>query len=317
VKVVDLVTVEDVSLDAFLSVSAASPHQEQLREYTESLLQRRSTRPGWCVLGLESGVPVARAALWALPDETVPTDVVLIDLLDWNDPELAAGHALMTRVHEAANNLGAGALRHHVDSPPRAPQYQDNESARVRLMTEAGYALLRDGLRWRCTPSPALEPRQESLLTFRALPEVGEEVFVEAIATTYEGTRDAWLARNIQARGLVGAARSDFLDYQELDHLREWWELAYTEDGALAGVVMPARNPTSAVVAYVGVVPEQRGRGLAAQLVRRATEQLIGSGADEIQGDCDRDNVPMVKAFRRAGYEQIARRRSYERAPAA
>jgi ribosomal protein S18 acetylase RimI-like enzyme len=148
VKVVDFVTVDDASLDAFLSVSAASPHQEQLREYAESLLQRRSTRPGWCVLGLESGVPVARAALWALPDETVPT-------------------------------------------------------------------------------------------------------------------------------------------------------------------------PTSAVVAYVGVVPEQRGRGLAAQLVRRATEQLIGSGAGEIQGDCDRDNVPMVKAFRRAGYEQIARRRSYERAPAA
>jgi hypothetical protein len=33
-----------------------------------------------------------------------------------------------------------------------------------------------------------------------------------------------------------------------------------------------------------------------------------------IRADCDRDNVAMVKAFQRAGYEQIARRRSYRAA---
>ena len=79
---------------------------------------------------------------------------------------------------------------------------------------------------------------------------------------------------------------------------------------------MAARNPSKAVVAYVGVVPEQRGRGLASRLVRRATEQLLASGADEIGGDCDRDNAAMVKAFERAGFEQVARRRSYRRAVA-
>jgi RimJ/RimL family protein N-acetyltransferase len=28
---------------------------------------------------------------------------------------------------------------------------------------------------------------------------------------------------------------------------------------------------------------------------------------------CDRDNVAMVKAFERAGFEQVARRRNYRR----
>ena len=96
-----------------------------------------------------------------------------------------------------------------------------------------------------------------------------------------------------------------------MEHLPEWWELAYTEDGALAGVIMAAKNPSSAVIAYVGVVPEQRGRGLAQELVRRGTERLLGSGATEIRGDCDRDNVGMVKAFERAGYDQFAGRRTY------
>jgi ribosomal protein S18 acetylase RimI-like enzyme len=261
-------------------------------------------------------VPVARAALWAMPDEAVPTDVVMIDA-DWNDRELAGGHALVTRVHELAAALGAHELRHHVDSPPGAPQYQEHDSARVRLLTEAGYELLRDGLRWLYTASPTREPSPESSLAFRGLPEVGEEAFVEALAATYEGTRDSWLTRGIQERGLLGAARSDFLDYQDLEYLPEWWELAYAEGGALAGVIMAARNPGSAVVAYVGVVPQQRGRGLAAQLVRRGTGQLVDSGASEVRGDCDRENVPMVKAFQRAGYEEIARRRSYQRTLAA
>jgi hypothetical protein len=48
--------------------------------------------------------------------------------------------------------------------------------------------------------------------------------------------------------------------------------------------------------------------------VRRGTERLLESGADEIDGDCDLDNVGMVKAFERAGYERIARPRSYRRA---
>ena len=168
-------------------------------------------------------------------------------------------------------------------------------------------------MRW--TSSGSLpEDVPERSLVFRGLSKVGEDAFVEAMASTYGGTRDSWITRNVQEHGLLGAAQADFRDYQGLEHLPEWWELAYTEDGAIAGVVMAARNPSVAVIAYVGVVPEQRGRGLAQQLVRRGTELLVGSGADEIRGDCDRDNVAMVKAFERAGFDQFARRRTYHRA---
>jgi hypothetical protein len=44
-----------------------------------------------------------------------------------------------------------------------------------------------------------------------------------------------------------------------------------------------------------------------------ARKKLVAAGDKEIRGDCDRANVAMVKAFRRAGYEQIAHRRSYVR----
>jgi predicted N-acetyltransferase YhbS len=62
-----------------------------------------------------------------------------------------------------------------------------------------------------------------------------------------------------------------------MEYLPEWWELAHTEEGALAGVIMGARVPNASVIGHVGVVPDQRGRGLAAQVVRRGTEQLVAS----------------------------------------
>jgi ribosomal protein S18 acetylase RimI-like enzyme len=305
-------TAEEASMDAFLSVSDGSTYGQELREYAESLLEQRFTKPSWCLLALEGDDPVGRAALWSVPDQNVPTDIVLIDA-DWGDDELAVGRAVLSRLHELARALGAGVLSHHVDNPPAAPQYQENEDARIRLLAGSGYEIVRDGLRWRYLASSAPAPEPEPSLAFRPLSEVGEDAFVEAIASTYEGTLDSWLNQNIAQHGLNGAARTDFGDLQGMDYRPEWWELAYEQDGSLAGVTMAARNPSTAVIAYVGVVPEQRGRGHAPRLVRRGTERLIENGADEIRGDCDRDNVAMVKAFERAGYERFARRRTYQR----
>lgn len=299
-------------MEEFLSVSAASPFQEELQEYAESLVRQQYTKPEWCVLGLETGAPAARGALWGFPGEAVPRDLVLIET-DWSDEDLSAGQALLAKLHELAAALGAKELTHSVDSPPAAPQYQEHADARVRLLEQAGYGLLRDGLRWRYAGSAAAEAKQESALEFRTVSDVGEETFVEAIAATYEGIRDSWISGRIDESGALGAAWADFRDEQEMDYLPEWWELAYTADGNLAGVIMAARNPTAAVISYVGIVPESRGRGLAPQLVRRGTRRLLGSGAEEIRGDCDRDNIGMIKAFERAGFEEFARRRTYKR----
>src|SRR5262249_45199343 len=149
--------------------------------------------------------PIARAALWALPAQPVPTDVVLIEA-DWSDRDFRVGRALLGKTHELARGLGSKTLSHSVDSPPGPPQYQEYEDARIRLLGQSGYELLRDGLRWRYLGSPSA-PGAPSL-RFRSLSEVGEQAFVNAMASTYHGTIDSWITRTTKERGLLGAARA-------------------------------------------------------------------------------------------------------------
>lgn len=278
------------------------PSADEARQaYLETLLEQRCTRPEWFVAAGDS-----RAVLWTLPGGETPSHVVLIET-DWGDPHLVAGRALMAGVHELAARLGARELGHTIDSPPVAPQFQDHTEARVALLEAAGYQLVRDGLRWLLADPPT---SAEGPLTFRTLTEVGEAAFVDAIAATFAGTPDSELTLDVERHGAREAARRYLEDHKALEHRPEWFELGYAGD-ELAGVIMGARNPTSAVIAYVGVVPDQRGRGFAPALVRQGTARLAAAGATEIRGDCDRDNVAMARAFERAGYTQFARRRSF------
>jgi ribosomal protein S18 acetylase RimI-like enzyme len=270
--------------------------------YLETLLDQRCTRPEWMVADGDS-----RAVLWALPGGEVPSHVVLIET-DWGDSHLVAGRALMARVHALAARLGAQELGHTIDSPSVPPQLQEHADARVALLEATGYVLVRDGLRWLLAGPAAIA--DDGPLSFRTLSEVGEGAFVEAIAATLQGTPDAELTLEVERHGAADAACRYLDDHKALEHRPEWFELGYAGD-ELAGVIMGARNPTSAVIAYVGVVPEQRGRGFAAALVRRGTWRLAAAGASEVRGDCDRDNVPMARAFERAGYTRFARRRSF------
>jgi RimJ/RimL family protein N-acetyltransferase len=285
---------------------AGLPREVELGSYLDTLLEQRCTRPEWWVREGDS-----RAVLWTLPGGEVPSHVVLIET-EWDDPELRSGRALMARVHALAAELGATELGHTIDSPPVAPQYQEHPEARVALLEAAGYEPLRDGLRWLLRAPGAAS--NDGPLRFRTIAEVGEDAFVDAIAATFEATPDAELTREVQERGARGAARAYLDDHTALEHQPEWFELGFAGD-ELVVVIMGARNPTSAVIAYVGVVPAQRGRGFAAALVHRGSERLAAAGATEIRGDCDRDNIAMAKAFERAGYEQFARRRSFRHSP--
>ncbi len=114
-------------------------------------------------------------------------------------------------------------------------------------------------------------PAETRRLEFRTLDEVGEAAFVDAIARVSEGTLDREISAEREELGVREAARQFFELELQLEHDPAWCQLAYTPSGDLVGLVMPAKNPTTPVINYIGVVPEQRGRGYVDDLLARGT----------------------------------------------
>jgi YD repeat-containing protein len=156
-------------------------------------------------------------------------------------------------------------------------------------------------------------PAASRRLRFQSLLEVGEDAFLAAIARVSEGTLDRRIAQDSLEKGPGQDARDLFALLQQLEHEPEWWQLAYTADGRLVGLHMPATTTTAATIGYIGVVPEQRGQGYIDDLLAQITRILALADAERIVADTDLGNFPMAEAFRRAGYTQFGRRREYSR----
>lgn len=303
-------TVRADELDLFVEAGGAPEHRREVKCYVEDMFAAGSMRPEWCFVLEDGDRAVGRVALWTLPKSEEPLDAVLLDV-PWNGEYLSLGELLLVDVLGEAGALGAQEIGHVLDSPPMWPQFQQHTEERAELLGLAGFALKRETVRfeWR----GASVPESSGRLEFRALEEVGEETFVDAVARVTEGTLDRDMSKEREKQGPQGAAREFFGEEQAMEYEPGWWELAYGKtDGNLVGLIMPARNPTSPVIDYIGVVPERRGEGYVDDLLARGAATLVEAGAEQIRADTDTANVPMAAAFRRVGYTEFARRREYE-----
>ncbi|MCX4472613.1 GNAT family N-acetyltransferase [Micromonospora sp. NBC_01655] len=246
-------------------------------------------RPEWTWVALRDGTVVARAAWWAGPDDPAPL------ALDWFD---------FTDAEAAVELLRAAPLRaeYSISLPPGwrdAPAVRAQAQARIDAATAAGMAVLVERYRYRWTADCGL-PERPGRLEFR--PEPDDTVILDVLRRVGEGSLDAHFRHAAQRHGPQAAAQEDLDLLLWMPGPRDWWRLAYTADGHLAGITVPSRNHTDPVVAFIGVLPERRGHGYAYDLLAEATHLLVEAGADRIAAATDQHNTPMAATFARAGY---------------
>jgi ribosomal protein S18 acetylase RimI-like enzyme len=298
-------------LDRF--VETAPDHHREVRQYMERMFAAGSMRPEWCfIVEEEQGEsPLGRVAFWTLPGMEEPFALVLLDV-PWDGEYMDVGTRLLGEVFEKARALGAEEIEHVVDDPPMQPQFQDYRERRIELLESVGFAFRRETGRfeWRGGQPPAIPER----LSFRTLVEVGEDTFVEAMREVSEGTLDREIGGERERLGAQRAAREFFDDARRVEHDPAWWRLAYTQEGELVGLVMPAEPPGFLTIFYVGVVPQMRGLGYVDDLLAFGTASLLESRRrDEkpLRADTDVANEPMAAAFGRVGWVRFAGRREY------
>ena len=301
-------------LDLFVEAAGPPDHRQEVEQYLKSMFAAGSMRPGWCFVAEKEGRPIGRVAFWTLPGMEKPFALVLLDL-HWEGDYLGVGSVLLGDVLDEARRLGSGEIEHVLDAPPMQPQFQHNPQKRAELLEGVGFALRRetDRFQWGGGAPPTASGR----LSFRALEEVGEDAFVDAMRRVSEGTLDREIRGERERLGPRGAARDFFEDARRVEHGPSWWRLAYDgRSGDLVGLVMPAEPPGFLTLFYVGVVPEMRGRGYVDDLLAAGTAALLDARAEggtekPLRADTDVANAPMAAAFGRAGWTRFAGRREY------
>jgi hypothetical protein len=301
-------------LDHFVDAAGSPEDRDEIKRYLKLMFDAGSMRPEWCfVAENQSECPLGRVAFWTLPGMEEPFALVLLDV-SWANDYIDVGTGLLGDVLDRAHALGTKEVEHVVDDPPMRPQFQHYPQKRTELLEGVGFTFRRATSRFerRDSDPPALPDR----LSYRTLPEVGEDAFVDAMRQVSEGTLDREIREEIERLGAARAAREFFDDASRVDHDPSWWRLAYTPEGQLAGLVMPAEPPGFLTIFYVGVVPAMRGQGYVDDLLAAGTTTLLDAGkkdgdAKPLLADTDVSNHPMSAAFERAGWSRFAGRREY------
>ncbi|NGO41702.1 GNAT family N-acetyltransferase [Streptomyces ureilyticus] len=259
--------------------------------------RRTRFRPDWKRVALRDGEVVARGAWWGGPDDSEPVNINWFDVAEGEEE---AGAELLRSAPwqvELEINLPGG-WREKTDLRAAA-------EARFAAARAAGYELLVERFLYRWTPQRGL-PERPGRLRFSAEPD--DTVFFDALRRIHSVTLDAHALRAIEEGGLDQAAQEELDFFHWCPSPREWWQIAHTPEGDLAGIHIPAHNPSGPTIGFIGVVPEQRGRGYAYDLLAECTHLLVEQGAEFISGATDQGNFPMAANFAKAGFPVISER---------
>ncbi|KAB1918517.1 GNAT family N-acetyltransferase [Micromonospora noduli] len=277
-------------------------------ELDDDLADKRR-RPEWMWVAVRGDRLLARVAWWGRSGDDTP---LLLDILDVDDTAEDLAEVAQALYETAAKQvLAPGAVPPEYGRFIPADWREDPDAYRaVRLrmgvLENTGAHLTVERLRLEWNPTAGV-PTPDRRLAFRPVGDTDE--LIALMTRTLDGTLDAHsrgdLAQMSPHEAAVKHYEQEFATYSSP---REWWRIGTLgEDGEPVGFVVPARNAYHPVIAYLGVVPEHRGRGYVDGLLAEGTRILAEEDVPRIRAATDLGNAPMANAFARAGYVNFER----------
>ncbi|GAA3142977.1 GNAT family N-acetyltransferase [Streptomyces rameus] len=267
-------------------------------------------RPEWMWVALRGDRLLARAAWWSRPGNGTP---LVLDILDIDDNAPDPDHSdigvRLVRTATAATLPDGSCPPEYSRFVP--PDWRENTLTRqavenrMTVLERTGARLFVERLRLEWHPGPPI-PKPTERLAFR--PIRGADELVALMASVMDGTLDAHGRDDLTRMSAQEAAIRHYEDeLARYTSPRDWWRIATLPDGAPVGFVLPAHNGYNAIIAYIAVLPTQRGNGYIDDLLAEGTRVLAEQGVPRIRASTDLGNVPMANAFHRAGYVNFGR----------
>lgn len=244
-------------------------------------------RPEWLWVALRGDRLVGRAAWWAVDPGGDP---YVMDILDADDVETGV------RLLQAA--LPGMPKRQYTRFVP--PDWRDGPTPWREALERTGAKLFVERLRLEWRPGTPI-PEPTGRLRFREVG--GRDELMDLLIRVLDGTLDAHSRADLEHKSAEAvAAEQHDEEFPRYLGPREWWRVATTPAGEPVGFVIPSKNPYNPIIAYIGVVPEHRGRGYIDEILAEGTRILAAQGVPRIRAATDVGNVPMAKSFARLGY---------------
>lgn len=306
-------------LNEFAALSDQPEKNQRFLTYLTKMWTEGYIRPEWCFVAEEAGAFIGRIVYWTLPslDNFFEVDVLEVP---WSANYLEVGTKLLLDSLGQMHLQDSVVIQYTLDTPyPMSTSLMPTfAEQRIEVIEQFGFSLTRETRRFENVETRGVlqgfeftQIRRSPRLIFRTLDDVGEDAFINTIMRVSENSLDRILQQEQEKLGTEQYAYEKFKTLKAFKYKPTWWQLAYTEDDSLVGLIMPAENDGGPIIGYIGVIPEHRGQGYVNDLLAQGTLTLKADGATCVRADTDIDNTPMVSAFQRAGYRQFARRSEY------
>lgn len=131
--------------------------------------------------------------------------------------------------------------------------------------------------------------------------------FQQLLSQTFEGTLDCPELNGIRS------ARDVLESFLSGRRLREcqYWSTLWQANELVGCLMLQAHNHNLIELAYMGLIPSARGRGLGVQILEFATKQARDLQASMIVVAADSRNVPAQNLYRKFGFQFHRRLRVY------
>jgi ribosomal protein S18 acetylase RimI-like enzyme len=156
-------------------------------------------------------------------------------------------------------------------------------------------------------PSKPVNSPSPAELRFDPYPSCDASLFVQTLIRTYEGTLDCPEVNGVRSPDEILAGHQGQGDFDP----NRWWLIR--RDGAPAGVLLLTHMPDwqALDVAYLGVVPEARRRGVGRAATAKAIAEAGRAGVRQLTLAVDGRNRPAWDMYRAAGFVPHEKREVY------
>lgn len=262
----------------------------------ETWLAQGRTELRLCFIAEESNQFLARI-IYGISDDN-PDELILWQLKSCLNVQnhMSINEILLKESLETLKHQGFTNVEYHLHS-----HVVEDVDGYEAMFLHQNFTLSQKKLTFETLKSRETEPNPT--LTFKTLEQVGEDLFIEAIEHVTKDTLDQDDLEQIALVGSKHAATSLFNLLKEIDDNPSWWQLCFSADNRLVGLVVPQRfSETRGAINYIGVTPEHRGQGYSSNLIEHATQRLFNEGVQQVVADFDVHNTPLKNAFLTQGY---------------